>query len=84
MLYRTESAGSRPELGEEPPSVDADGKEFYAREQRLRQEVRDLRIEIDQMKKFRQVSEITETDYFRTLRERAQQMREASDARREP
>lgn len=53
-------------------------REVYAREQRLRQEVSELRIEIDQMKKTRQVSEITDTDYFRTLRERAQQMRESS------
>ncbi len=51
-------------------------REVYAREQRLRDEVHELRVEIDQMKKARQVAEITETDYFRTLRERAQQMRE--------
>jgi two-component system, cell cycle response regulator len=54
-------------------------REVYAREKRLREEVRDLRIEIDQIKKTRQVAEITESDYFRDLRKRAQQLR-ARDA----
>ncbi len=67
------------ELGQLARVFQRMAKEVYAREQRLRQEVRDLRIEIDQMKKTRQVSEITETDYFRTLRERAQRMREETE-----
>src|SRR5437867_1338305 len=49
--------------------------EVYAREQRLRQEVQQLRIEIDEAKKVRQVAEITETDYFQDLRQRAQGLR---------
>lgn len=49
--------------------------EVYAREQRLRQEVQQLRIEIDDAKKVRQVAEITETDYFQDLRQRAQGLR---------
>jgi len=49
--------------------------EVYAREQRLRQEVQQLRIEIDEAKKVRQVAEITETDYFQDLRQRAQALR---------
>ncbi len=51
-------------------------REVHVREQRLQQEVRELRIEIDQLNKSRQVSEITETEYFRSLRERASQMRQ--------
>jgi len=49
--------------------------EVYAREHRLRREVQQLRIEIDEVKKVRQVAEITETDYFRDLRQRAQGLR---------
>jgi HAMP domain-containing protein len=49
--------------------------EVYAREQRLRQEVQQLRIEIDDAKKVRQVAEITETEYFQDLRQRAQGLR---------
>jgi CRP-like cAMP-binding protein len=46
------------------------------REQRLKQEVADLRIEIDEVKKARQVAEITETEYFQQLRQKAQKIRE--------
>lgn len=45
------------------------------RERRLKQEVADLRIEIDEVKKARQVAEITETEYFQQLRHKAQQLR---------
>lgn len=46
----------------------------YAREQRLRQEVQALRIEIDQARR-KQIAEITETEYFRRLRVQAEQLR---------
>jgi methyl-accepting chemotaxis protein len=49
--------------------------EAYIREQSLRQEIRQLRIEIDQAKKARQVAEITETDYFQELRKKAKELR---------
>jgi len=49
--------------------------EVSAREQRLQQQVQQLRIEIDEAKKVRQVAEITETDYFQDLRQRAQGLR---------
>jgi CheY-like chemotaxis protein len=52
-------------------------QQIYAREQRLREEVQELRIEIDEVKKARQVAEITETDYFQELQERARRMRGA-------
>ena len=51
--------------------------EVYAREQRLRQQVQELRVEIDEVKKARQVAEITETDYFQGLQERARRLRGA-------
>ena len=49
--------------------------EVRAREQRLRRELQQLRIEIDETKKERQVAEITETDYFQDLRQKAQGLR---------
>lgn len=49
--------------------------EVQAREQRLKQEVQELRIQIDQAKKARQVAEITEAEYFQQLQESARRMR---------
>ena len=49
--------------------------EVQAREQRLKQEVQELRIQIDQVKKARQVAEITEAEYFQQLQESARRMR---------
>lgn len=49
--------------------------EVQAREQRLKQQIHELRIEIDEGKKARQVAEITETDYFHDLREKARTLR---------
>ena len=49
-----------------------------AREQRLRQEVQQLRVEIDQARRAHHVAEITETDYFQQLQERARELRRRS------
>ncbi|MDQ4075802.1 MAG: cyclic nucleotide-binding domain-containing protein [Chloroflexota bacterium] len=46
------------------------------REETLKREVRQLRIEIDEAKKVAKVAAITETDYFQRLKERAQTMRQ--------
>jgi two-component system cell cycle response regulator len=51
-------------------------RQVYAREQSLRQQLQELRIEIDEVKKARQVAEITETEYFRDLCAKAQRLRE--------
>jgi len=50
--------------------------QVIARERRLRQQVMELRIEIDEVRKVKQVAEITETEYFQHLRESAAKMRE--------
>ena len=50
-------------------------REVLAREARLREQVRELRIEIDQSRQARQVAEITDTDFFRDLRGRAADLR---------
>jgi nitrate/nitrite-specific signal transduction histidine kinase len=50
--------------------------EVQAREEQLKRQVEELRIKIDEVKKAKQVAEITETEYFRRLREHAREMRE--------
>jgi HAMP domain-containing protein len=47
----------------------------YIRQERLRKEIEKLSIEIDHAKKTRQVSEITETDYFRALLQKVHELR---------
>ena len=52
--------------------------EVYAREERLRREVRSLEVQIDESKRARQVAEIADTDYFQTLQRKARELRERS------
>ena len=49
--------------------------EVRARENRLRQELRELRIEIDEQRQARKVAEITGTEHFKNLRNRAKDLR---------
>jgi len=49
--------------------------EVQAREKRLRQQVEALRIEIDEHKKEQDVAEITESEYFVGLQEKAREIR---------
>ncbi len=49
--------------------------EAYIREQSLRQEIQQLRIEIDEAKRQQQVSEIVDSDFFQDLQVRARAMR---------
>lgn len=50
-------------------------EEVVAREARLRQQVQELRIEIDEARQAARVAEITGTDYFQDLRSRADDLR---------
>lgn len=50
-------------------------REVAAREQRLRREVQQLRIEIDETRAARQVDEITESEYFQRLQAKVDQLR---------
>lgn len=50
-------------------------REVQSRERKLKQEIRKLQIEVDQARKNQQVQEITETDYFQELAQRARNMR---------
>ncbi|HDQ72646.1 MAG TPA: GAF domain-containing protein, partial [Chloroflexi bacterium] len=47
------------------------------RERRLKEQIQHLRIEIDEAKRERQVAEITETEYFRQLQDKAHRFRES-------
>jgi CheY-like chemotaxis protein len=51
------------------------GCEVQAREQRLKQQVQALRIQIDDANKDREVAEITENDYFYQLQQEAKRLR---------
>lgn len=50
----------------------------YIREAALRREIAQLRIEIDQSRRAKQVDEITDTQFFRDLKIRAEEMRAKS------
>jgi CheY-like chemotaxis protein len=54
--------------------------EVRAREQRLKQEVRELRIEIDEVRAAQQVAEITETKYFQDLQRKVSELRLGPDS----
>ncbi|HLQ32712.1 MAG TPA: response regulator [Chloroflexota bacterium] len=51
-------------------------REVQAREEQLRRQVLELRIEIDTVKRNQEVKKITDTAYFRELRKRAQALRD--------
>jgi hypothetical protein len=50
--------------------------EAYIRESSLRQEIQELRIEIDEVKRKKQVSEIVDTEMFQDLQSKARHMRD--------
>lgn len=56
-------------------------REVYARTQNLKQQVQELRIEIDVFKRQKQVEEIVETDFFKDLQSKARKMRADHDER---
>ena len=63
------------QLIESLSSLAAAALEVYIREQSLRQQIKQLRIEIDKAKQSRQVAEITGTDYFKQLQAKAKDLR---------
>ncbi|MGK7878310.1 MAG: cache domain-containing protein [Xenococcaceae cyanobacterium] len=58
-------------------------EQVTARAQKLKQQVMELQIEIDQTKKKRQVAEITESDYFQDLQKKARDLRKQAKKFRE-
>jgi HAMP domain-containing protein len=64
------------ELGQMARVFERMAQEVYAREQSLRQQVQELRIEIDEAKKARHVAQLVNTDTFQDLRAKAQKIRQ--------
>jgi GAF domain-containing protein/HAMP domain-containing protein len=56
--------------------------EAYKRERSLRQQIQQLRIEIDEVKRKKQVTEIIETDFFQDLQDKAREIRRRSKSNR--
>ena len=54
-------------------------QQVYAREQTLRREIAELRIEIDDSRTAKTVEEITESDYFQSLEAKVDQLRRSAD-----
>ncbi len=71
----TEVAQRTDALGVLARRFESMAREVQAREERLREQVRELQIEINQAHQARQVAEITESDFFRDLRVRAGDLR---------
>lgn len=75
-LDSLDQVGTRPDaLGQLARVFQTMAQEVAAREQRLRREVQQLRIEIDDTRAARQVEEITESDYFRRLQQKVDELR---------
>ena len=53
--------------------------EAYIREQKLRRQIQQLRIEVDDVKRQQQVTEIVETDFFQDLQNKARRIRSRSN-----
>jgi hypothetical protein len=71
------------ELGQLARVFQRMAREVYTRVQRLKQEVMQLQIVIDESKREKQVSELTETDFFRDLSAKAKDMRRQRKTRQE-
>jgi HAMP domain-containing protein len=50
-------------------------QQVLLREERLKAQIQELKIEIDEVKKAKQVAEITETEYFNNLRNRVKELK---------
>lgn len=64
------------EFGQLARTFQAMGQQVVIREQTLKQEVQELRIEIDETKKSRAVAEITDSEFFKELQSKASRMRQ--------
>ncbi len=70
-----EVAGREDALGQLARVFQRMAREVFERERRLKAQVQQLRIEIDETKAAQKVAEITETDYFQDLQKRASNLR---------
>lgn len=63
------------ELGQLARTFKQMAQQVYKREQNLKRQVNELRVEVDSSHKMNQVSAITESEYFQSLQRRAAEMR---------
>ena len=70
-----EVASRSDELGQLAQVFQEMALQVYAREQRLQQQVQQLRIEIDHARKTREVADIAESEYFQQLLGKADELR---------
>lgn len=75
VLEEQHDPGSPPEITRLSAIFGRMAREVIQREERLRRQVEQLRIEIDRTRQQEQVREITDTDFFQNLASRAQEMR---------
>jgi len=68
-------AGRSDEVGQLARVFRGMAQEIRAREQQLKQQIRELTIQIDQTKKETQVQEIVESEFFQDLQTRAEKLR---------
>lgn len=54
-------------------------REVQAREERLKQQLQALKVEIDESRKAKQIAEVTETGYFKDLQDKIGQLRKRRD-----
>lgn len=66
----------RDELGRLAQVFGKMAREVQAREEQMRVELNTLRIQIDERKRQREVSEITESDFFRQIQQKARRLRD--------
>jgi hypothetical protein len=64
------------ELGQLARVFQTMAQQIYVREQKLKQQVQELKIEINETKRQKQVKEIVESDFFQDLASRAQTLRQ--------
>jgi len=72
-------AARRDALGQLARVFQRMAREVYVREQRLKEQVQRLRIELDERRQAQQVAEIAETDYFQQLQAKAEDLRKIID-----
>ncbi|MDB9529290.1 HAMP domain-containing protein [Oscillatoria sp. CS-180] len=82
LISLDKTAKRHDELGKLSRVFKTMAKEVYAREQKLKQQLQALKIEIDESRKSREVREIVETDFFKDLKTKAQNLRNRKEQKR--
>jgi methyl-accepting chemotaxis protein len=67
------------EFGHTAKVIQRMANEIYEREQKLKQTIQSLQIQIDKERESQEVAQITDSDYFQNLQQRVQQIRQRAD-----